>query len=125
MAGQLESVSRSAVMVGAKHRMGNHEFRAPLRVRGRPRHQLQRATARGAVGSGAQQYAIGYAYHLTKAAQAYAYFTKIENERNATYTFATAGVAAVTAQLYGRRRPDGPRPRHALRVLVPSQPSPK
>lgn len=95
VAGQLESVSRSAVMVGAKHRMGNHEFRLRYAYADGLDTNFN-GNGPGAVGSGAQQYAIGYAYHLTKAAQAYAYFTKIENERNATYTFATAGVAAVT-----------------------------
>lgn len=95
LANTVKEVQKSGFMLNVKHRMGSHEFRAryeyadglELKVVG---------TFGGVVGTGAQNYALGYAYYLSSAAQVYAYFTKIENERNATYTFATAGVTAVT-----------------------------
>jgi predicted porin len=89
---------RTAVMANLKHRMGNHEFRARYTYADNGDCSLvSGATCNFDIGKGAQNYALGYAYYLSKAAQVYAYWTMIENERTATYTFATAGPNAVTA----------------------------
>jgi predicted porin len=91
---QISDYDRMAYAVGAKHRMGNHEFRA--------RYSLADdgdCTGVGfscsTDGYGAWNLALGYAHHLSKAAQVYVYYTLLENEAQAQYTFATAGVAAV------------------------------
>jgi predicted porin len=95
-AGTVKSASRQAAMVNLKHRTGNHEFRARYSLADGGDCSLQGGGACSPTGLGAQQYALGYAYYLSKAAQVYVFATKIENERNATYTFATAGPAALT-----------------------------
>jgi predicted porin len=91
---QISDYDRMAYVVGLKHRTGNHEFRA--------RYSLADdgdCTGVGfscsTDGYGAWNLALGYAHHLSKAAQVYAYYTLLENENQAQYTFATAGVAAV------------------------------
>jgi hypothetical protein len=88
----VKSYDRQAFMVNLKHRMGNHEFRARYEYADNGTCKLAGgATCNFDIGKGAQNYALGYAYYLTSAAQVYAFFTKIENERGATYTTATAG----------------------------------
>ncbi len=49
-------------------------------------------------GYGAKQVTAGYAYHLSKTAQAYLSFTRIVNEKNAQYTPTVAGAAAVAGK---------------------------
>jgi predicted porin len=101
-AADLKEYNRGAFMVNLKHRWGNHEVRAryqyadngDCKLAGTP--TVAPATCNFDIGRGAQNYAIGYAYYLSKAAQVYAFATKIENERNASYTFATAGPAVLT-----------------------------
>jgi hypothetical protein len=96
----LKSVQRQAVMANLKHRMGNHEIRLRYEYGDHGSCKLFNPAAGvtcSTAGFGAQNYALGYGYYLSAAAQVYAYFTRIENERNATYTFATGGPAALTA----------------------------
>jgi predicted porin len=93
----LEEWSRIAGFVGLKHRTGNHEFRARYSLADQGDCDLANgATCNLDRRTGAQQYALGYAYHLSKAAQVYGFWTQIENEARASYTFATAGIAAIT-----------------------------
>jgi predicted porin len=95
--GAVKEVTRQAVMVNLKHRTGSHEFRARYEYADGGNCSLNGGgTCKVGVGFGAQNYALGYAYYLTSAAQVYAFWTKIDNQRNATYTFATAGPAAKT-----------------------------
>jgi predicted porin len=94
----MKDYKRQAFMVNLKHRMGNHEFRARYEYADNGECSLVGGgTCNADIGRGAQNYALGYAYYLSKAAQVYAYATKIENERGAQYTFATAGPAALTS----------------------------
>jgi predicted porin len=102
-AAAVKEYNRHAVMANLKHRMGNHEFRARYEYADNGDCKLagtaavSGATCNFDIGKGAQNYALGYAYYLSKAAQLYAYATKIENQRTATYTFATAGPPVLTA----------------------------
>jgi predicted porin len=100
VADQVKEVKRQAIMGNLKHRMGNHELRLRYAYADHGSCKLFNPTPGSTcttAGFGAQQYALGYAYYLSAAAQVYAYYTRIENERNATYTFATGGPAALTA----------------------------
>ncbi len=93
----LKEYKRPAVMVNLKHRMGNHEFRARWENAEAGDCKLTSGATCVTAGLGAKDYALGYAYYLSKAAQVYAFWTQIDNERNASYTFATAGFAAIAA----------------------------
>jgi predicted porin len=85
---------RQAVMVNLKHRTGNHEFRARYEYADNGDCKLVGGgTCNADVGLGAQNYGLGYAYYLSKAAQVYAFWTKIDNERRATYEFTSGGPA--------------------------------
>ena len=98
LAGQFENVSRVAYQVGLKHRTGNHEFRlrfsqamdADVSVKG------VSVSPNPGKDTGAMDYALGYAYYLSKAAQVYVYGTKIDNKKAASYTFASSGPASLT-----------------------------
>lgn len=95
--GDLKEWHRQAVMVNLKHRTGNHEFRARYEYADNGDCKLiGGGTCNFDVGRGAQNYALGYAYYLSKAAQVYAYWTKTDNERRASYTFTSGGPAALT-----------------------------
>ena len=96
-ANAINKFTRPSLMVNLKHRTGNHELRARWTTADSGDCDLVSGAACSTAGFGAMNYTLGYAYYLTKAAQVYAYWTQIENERNASYTFATAGFAQVTA----------------------------
>jgi predicted porin len=95
-AGDVNEVSRWAGFVGLKHRMGDHEFRARYSMADEADCEVEGGGTCDAPDTGAQQYALGYAYHLSKAAQVYGFWTMIDNEANAEYVFATAGIAQIT-----------------------------
>lgn len=96
--GDVKRADRQAYMLNLKHRTGSHEFRARYEYADNGNCYFKgNGRCNDDIGMGAQNYALGYAYYLSKAAQVYAYATKIENERGATYTFATGGPAALTA----------------------------
>ncbi len=95
----LEDYSRFAWLLGAKFRMGNHEFRARFAQALGP----SCTTAGGADCTSAvtdelaaTQYAAGYAYHLAKSTQVYAYYTQIMNNDLAQYTFTVGGAQTAT-----------------------------
>jgi predicted porin len=90
--------TRQAAMGNLKHRTGNHEFRFRYVYADNGDCKVLAANTKCNfdIGKGAQNYTVGYAFYLSKAAQAYAYWTLINNERTATYTFATAGANSVT-----------------------------
>jgi hypothetical protein len=46
-------------------------------------------------GYGATEIAVGYAYFFTPSAQVYLHFARIQNDRNAQYTFPVGGSPAV------------------------------
>jgi predicted porin len=93
----IKEYKRQAVMGNLKHRIGDHEFRGRIGWADEGDATDLAGNESNATGFGAMNYALGYAHYLSKAAQVYAFWTKIENEQNATYTFATAGFAAVAA----------------------------
>ena len=109
----LEDYSRLAWLVGAKFRMGNHEFRARFA-------QALGPSCTFADGSdcdsavtdelGATQYAVGYAYHLAKTTQVYAYYTQIMNKDLAQYTFTVGGAADRRGRQRVRRHAGGADP---------------
>jgi predicted porin len=80
--------------LGAKFRTGNHELRARFSQALEPNCTLADGSdCPDAVTDerGAQQYALGYAYHLAKSTQIYAFYTQIMNDDAAQYTFSVGG----------------------------------
>jgi predicted porin len=94
-AGALTEISRWAWFAGLKHRVGDHEFRARFSMANDVECKIEGGTC-DAPDTGAQQYALGYAYYLSKAAQIYGFWTQIDNDANAEYVFGTAGIAQIT-----------------------------
>lgn len=90
--------SRFAWLAGATFRTGNHEVRARYSQALDPDITAASGTtlAAGAEDDlAAQQYALGYAYHLAKSTQLFAFFTQIMNDDRARYTFGVSGAANV------------------------------
>lgn len=90
--------SRVAWLAGATFRTGKHEVRARYSQALAP--NITAATGTSLPGGaeddlGAQQYAIGYAYHVAASTQLYAFATQIVNESKARYTFGIGGAANV------------------------------
>lgn len=94
-AGAVSKFDRKSWQVAASHRMGSNEFRLRYSQADEGDCALVGAAACSTDGFGAKMYALGYAYHLSKRTQVYAYYTKIRNERNAQYTLSIGGSAAV------------------------------
>lgn len=99
----IKEYKRMAYMLGAKQRMGNHEFRARYTLADKgsvklggtdPVDPLIKTSTKG---YGASSFALGYSYHFTKAAQVYLFYVRIENEYRAQYTFTVGGAAPVVA----------------------------
>lgn len=85
---------RDAWQVGLSHRMGAHEFRARYS-------QADEGDCDNVANTcttnelGAKMYAVGYAYHFSKRTQVYAFYTEIDNDDAASYTFTIGGSANV------------------------------
>jgi predicted porin len=94
-AGAVHRYQRVAWHVAGKHRAGDHEIRARYSMAAKGSCSLDGGGSCSTTGYGASEIAVGYAYHLTKTAQAYAYFVRIQNEKNAQYTFPIGGSPAV------------------------------
>jgi predicted porin len=95
----LKDYDRMAWFVGAKFRTGVHELRARFSQAMDPNCTIAGGgdcPDDATKDLGAQSYAVGYAYHLAKTTQVYAYFTQIMNDDQATYTFTTGGSPAVS-----------------------------
>jgi predicted porin len=95
-----KSYSRGAYLLGAKFRMGNHEFRARFSSAMSPDITAATGTtlAAGAKDQlGATQIALGYACFLAKNTQTFLFWTQIANQDRARYTFGVSGAAAVVA----------------------------
>jgi predicted porin len=95
----LEDYDRMAWFLGAKFRTGAHEFRARYSMAMDPNCTVADGTDCADDDTkelGAMQYAVGYAYHLAKTTQLFAFFTQIMNEDDASYTFTTGGSPAVS-----------------------------
>jgi predicted porin len=93
--GAVKEYSRLAWQVAAKHRYGDHELRVRYDAADAGDVELVGGGAASTSGYGATQLAAGYAYDLSKTAQAYLSYTRIVNEKKAQYTLGVAGVAAV------------------------------
>lgn len=92
--------SRLAWLAGLKFRMGDHEFRARYGQALDPDITAATGTPLAANAEddlGAQHYSVGYAYHLAKSTQIYAFFTQIMNDDRARYVFGVSGSAVVVA----------------------------
>jgi predicted porin len=92
--------SRLAWLLGAKFRMGNHEFRARYSAALDPDIKAADGTTLAPTAEddlAAQQVSLGYAYHLAKSTQVFAFATQIMNEDRAQYTFGVSGSSVVTA----------------------------
>jgi len=96
-AGALKEYNRMAYQVSLKHRTGNHELRARYNLadQGDCKFGSGSTASCRTKGYGAQNVALGYAYHLAKSTQVYAFYSKIENESRAEYTFSVAGASQV------------------------------
>ena len=95
-----KSYGRVAWIAGAKFRTGNHEVRARYGQALAPSIKAASGTALAPNAEddlGAQHYALGYAYHLAKTTQVYAFYTQILNEDRAQYTFGVSGPTTVVA----------------------------
>lgn len=95
-----KSYTRLAWLVGAKYRMGDHEFRARYSAALKPDIKSATSTPIAATAEDdleAQNLVVGYAYSLAKTTQLYLYYSQITNQPRARYTFGVGGVAAVVA----------------------------
>lgn len=104
-----KSYSRPAYLVGAKYRVGDHEFRGRYSAAMAPSIKAFDGGTLAANAEdqlGAQSYAVGYAYYLAKSTQLFLYYTQIMNEDRARYTFGVSGAAAVV----GANTPAGSSP---------------
>lgn len=89
--GAVQEYKRWAVQGAAKLRNGNHEFRARYSFADAGDCKIVGGAACSTSGYGAQMYAIGYAYYLATSTQVYVSYARIENDRNARYTFSIGG----------------------------------
>jgi predicted porin len=97
-------LERSACYLSATHQFGAHGLRF-----GAARAGDGRGTAAGRIGfikagadTGATHYTAGYDYTLSKRTSIFAYYTRLRNDKNASYDFAINGVgAAVGVTLKG------------------------
>jgi predicted porin len=96
--GAVKEYKRLAWQIAAKHRYGDHELRARFNAADAGDAKLVGGAAASTDGYGAKQITAGYAYHLSKSAQAYLSFTRILNERNAQYTLTIGGAPAVAGK---------------------------
>lgn len=99
-----EDWDRMAWLLGAKFRAGNHELRARYSQALEPSCTLADGTDCPDTETqdlGAQQLAVGYAYHLAKSTQVYAFYTTIMNDDAATYSFSIGGSGAVNGAPIG------------------------
>jgi predicted porin len=96
-AADLEDYDRLAWLVGAKFRMANHEFRGRFSMALDGNCTIAGGADCGDLtdDSGATQLAVGYAYHLAKSTQVYAFYTQIMNDDDARYTFSIGGSGPV------------------------------
>lgn len=94
VAGAITEFKRTAWQVALKHRYANHELRARYSMADEGDVELNGGGG-STDGYGADQLALGYAYHFTKSLQGYLSYTKIQNERNAQYTPTIGGSSAV------------------------------
>jgi len=96
-AGALKEYKRNAWQVGGKARFSNHEIRARYSVADKGSATIAGGAASNTDGYGASMLALGYGYYIVPdALQAYLFYTQISNDRNAQYTFGTAGATTVT-----------------------------
>lgn len=96
--GAVKEYKRLAWQVAAKHRYADHELRARFNLADAGDAKLVGGAAASTDGYGAKQFTAGYAYHLSKSAQAYLSWTRILNERNAQYTLTIGGAPAVSGK---------------------------
>jgi predicted porin len=96
-AGAVTEFKRLAWQAGLRHRFQNHEIRARYSRAESGDCEIAGVTDCSTDGYGADMWAVGYAYHLSRAAQVFLHATQITNERNAQYTFSIAGPAAFAA----------------------------
>lgn len=95
-----KSYARAAYQVGAKYKLGDHEFRLRYSIAVKPTIKAATGTTLPAGAEdklGAQNIVVGYAYSLAKSTQLYAFYSLIKNEDNARYTFGVGGTAALSA----------------------------
>lgn len=102
---EFTEVSRGAWQVGLKHRIGNHEVRARYSMADSGDCKLKGGAKCDPKDLGATDLALGYAYHFTKAAQGYAYYTRIDNEKLAQYTFTTGGSSVISGKTQAGANP--------------------
>lgn len=94
-AGAVKSYQRAGWQVALKHRTGPHELRARFNMNDRGSCSLAGGGDCSTSGYGATEIALGYAYYFTGTAQVYLHFARIQNDRNAQYTFPIGGSPAV------------------------------
>jgi predicted porin len=94
------SLSRNAWQLAATHQLGNGIFRASY-----VRAQDASGNAKAGIGgigkpgaeSGASQYALGYGYNLSKRTELWAAYTKINNDRYASYNLSGNPITGLVA----------------------------
>jgi predicted porin len=90
---------RDAFYVAAKFRTGNHEFRGRYAYADAGSATSGTGAKISTAGLGAQNYALGYAYYLSSAAQVYAFWTQTVNEKRAQYSLGSVGGPGFMATL--------------------------
>ncbi len=94
LATAFKEYKRFAWYVGAHYRAGPHEIKARYTQAMDPDITQVTGTA-NEKDLGATSWAVGYAYHLAKSTQVYAYYTEIDNASRAKYTFPVSGAATL------------------------------
>jgi hypothetical protein len=93
--GALKEYKRIAWYAGISHRWTDHELRFRYSMADSGDCKLIGGASCSTSDFGASEYVIGYAYHLAKTAQVYAFYAKIQNDANAQYTFSIGGAPGV------------------------------
>jgi predicted porin len=100
-AGAVTEYKRFAWMAGLKYRMNSHELRFRYSMADDGDCELAGGATCNTDDYGASNIVVGYAWHMHKMAQLYAFWSKIDNKDNARYTFSISGSPAVVAPASG------------------------
>ena len=88
------TLKRNAWYLGAKHTVGKSDFTvAYARVGDNKVNVGSRAAAERDAESGAEMYSLRYGYNLSKRTQAYAQYTRLKNDKNASFDLGVSSTA--------------------------------
>ena len=98
-------LSSNSVFLGTSYRFGNNEPRISWQLTSNSNGATAGTATDTFTQNGGKQWALGWGYYLSKRTQVYGLYTQINQNANATYTFANAPVSGslqgVRQQTYG------------------------